>query len=170
MGEHARDDIAETQDRLEQRYGAERAERIGQYNRNMLIYPNLVINDIMAVTVRTFYPTGPGEMEVIGWAVAPVDETGERLQSRLRNFLEFLGPGGFATPDDLEALESCQVGFQAGGVEWNDVSRGMNREQPLTDDELQMRVFWRQWKAQMAGHQLANWDDQKDPNRALVGS
>ena len=26
-------------------------------------------------------------------------------------FLEFLGPGGFATPDDNEALELCQEGF-----------------------------------------------------------
>ena len=29
---------------------------------------------------------------------------------------------GFATPDDIEALESCQIGFAAGGQEWNDVS------------------------------------------------
>ena len=31
-------------------------------NRNLLIYPNLVINDIMAVTVRTFMPAAPDRM------------------------------------------------------------------------------------------------------------
>ena len=39
------------------------------------------------------------------------------LRRRLDSFLAFLGPGGFATPDDIEALESCQQGFRSGGVE-----------------------------------------------------
>jgi p-cumate 2,3-dioxygenase alpha subunit len=46
--------------------------------------------------------------------------------------------------DDIEALESCRQGFTAGGVEWNDISRGMSR-QPVADDELQMWAFWRRW-------------------------
>jgi len=54
----------------------------------------------------------------------------------------------FATPDDLEALESCQQGFTSGGVEWNDISRGMDRA-PQANDEAQMRAFWRQWQRQM---------------------
>jgi p-cumate 2,3-dioxygenase alpha subunit len=65
---------------------------------------------------------------------------------RLDSFLTFLGPGGFATPDDMEALESCQTGYLADGVEWSDLSRGMLRE-PRPVDELQMRVFWRRWNA-----------------------
>jgi p-cumate 2,3-dioxygenase alpha subunit len=65
---------------------------------------------------------------------------------RLDSFLTFLGPGGFATPDDMEALESCQAGFLADGVEWSDLSRGMLSE-PRPVDELQMRAFWRRWNA-----------------------
>jgi p-cumate 2,3-dioxygenase subunit alpha len=30
-------------------------------------------------------------------------------------------------------------------VEWSDISRGMKREHPLQNDELQMRAFWRRW-------------------------
>ena len=30
-------------------------------------------------------------------------------------------------------------------VEWNDISKGMNREQPHATDEEQMRSFWRKW-------------------------
>jgi p-cumate 2,3-dioxygenase alpha subunit len=101
-------------------------------------------------------------MEINAWALAPVEESGGRLQTRLHNFLEFLGPGGFATPDDVEALESCQIGFDAGGQAFNDVSRGMLRPAQV-EDELQIRAFWRQWAAQLEGRQIDDWDD--DPPR-----
>ena len=161
MGEDVRAEIEGRRADLEEAHGPERAERIAEYNRNLLIFPNLVINDIMAVTIRTFYPTAPDMMEINAYAVAPADETGKRLQTRLHNFLEFLGPGGFATPDDVEALESCQIGFNAGGQEWNDISRGMARE-PGDADEQQMRAFWRQWNALMTGQPTAAWADRSD--------
>jgi p-cumate 2,3-dioxygenase subunit alpha len=158
MGEEAKPEIEAIRRELVERHGPERADQMAEWNRNMLIYPNLVINDIMATTVRTFDPVRPDLMEINAWALAPAEETGHRLQVRLHNFLEFLGPGGFATPDDVEALDSCQLGFNAGGEEWNDVSRGMHRE-PQFDDELQMRVFWRQWAADIEQRPIDRWDD-----------
>jgi p-cumate 2,3-dioxygenase subunit alpha len=148
FGEHAREEIAALRASLVERYGPERASRIADTNRNMLIFPNLVINDIMAITVRTFMPSGPSQMDVTAWELAPKDELPQLRQRRLDSFLTFLGPAGFATPDDLEALESCQQGFASGGVEWNDISRGMARD-PEANDEAQMRAFWRQWQRQM---------------------
>jgi p-cumate 2,3-dioxygenase alpha subunit len=159
MGEQARIEIEAIRADLERRHGPARAERIAEWNRNLLIYPNTVINDIMAVTVRTFYPARADFMEVNAWALAPAEEVGTRLTTRLHNFLEFLGPGGFATPDDVEALESCQIGFEAGGEQFNDVSRGMLRDAQV-DDELQIRAFWRQWAAQMDGRAIDDWDDE----------
>ena len=50
-------------------------------------------------------------MDVTAWEMAPRDELPALRQRRLDSFLTFLGPAGFATPDDLEALESCQQGF-----------------------------------------------------------
>lgn len=134
--------------RLVERFGEERADRIANYNRNILIFPNLVINDIMAITARTFYPTSPGYMEVTGYLLAPIGEDEEHRLARNNNFLEFLGPGGFATPDDNEALELCQEAYTNNTeVEWNDISKGMVRgeENALSTDELQMRSFWRQY-------------------------
>ena len=61
-----------------------------------------------------------------------------------------MGPGGLATPDDSEALESCQAGFAVKEVEWSDISRGMHRS-PKSIDEIQMRGFWRQWHAHLMG-------------------
>jgi len=54
FGEHARQEIAALRAGLVGKYGPERASRMADLNRNLLIYPNLVVNDIMAITVRTF--------------------------------------------------------------------------------------------------------------------
>jgi p-cumate 2,3-dioxygenase alpha subunit len=102
----------------------------------------------MAVTVRTLFPSAPDRVDVTAWQLAPSSELLSLRQRRLDSFLTFLGPGGFATPDDVEALESCQQGYSGGGVEWNDISRGMGRK-PLANDEAQMREFWRRWQQQM---------------------
>lgn len=148
FGDHARDEVAGLRAELVAKHGEDRTFRMADTNRNMLIYPNLVVNDIMAVTVRTFMPSAPNQMDITAWELAPKGELAALRQRRLDSFLTFLGPAGFATPDDVEALESCQQGFTSGGVEWSDISRGMAREQH-GNDEGQMRVFWRRWAEQM---------------------
>jgi p-cumate 2,3-dioxygenase alpha subunit len=119
-----------------------------------LIFPNLILNDIAALTLRYVEPLQPDYMAITAWELAPADELGETLARRLDSYLTFIGPGGLATPDDVEALESCQRGFAAvDEVAWSDISRGMGREgleESLSHDELQMRTFWRRWKALMA--------------------
>lgn len=146
-GEDGRRELDEVYARLVQRFGRERADRIAFSNRNMFIFPNLVINDIMAITVRTYFPTAPDAMQVFGWALAPKEESPWARKYRLSNFLEFLGPGGFATPDDVEALEQCQRGFEnMREAPWSDISKGMGKAHVNYDDELQMRAFWMQWQ------------------------
>jgi p-cumate 2,3-dioxygenase subunit alpha len=148
FGEHARAEIVRLRAELVDRHGRQRAHAMAEVNRNLLIYPNLIINDIMAVTVRTLFPVAPDRVDVTAWELARRDELASLRQRRLDSFLTFLGPGGFATPDDIEALESCQQGFTSGGVEWSDISRGMARP-PMANDEEQMREFWRRWQQQM---------------------
>ena len=151
FGEAKRAELEAIHQKLVGRFGAELAQQMTQTSRNLLIFPNLIVNDIMAITVRTFFPISPDYIEINAWALAPRDESADNRALRLDNFLTFLGPGGFATPDDVEALESCQRGFTNREVEWSDISRGMDRAQPMADDELQMRAFWRQWHASMRG-------------------
>ena len=147
-GEERRADIDAVYQRLVAKHGEARATRIAKNSRNLLIFPNLVIVDVMALTFRTFFPKQPDYMEVTAWAVAPKDEESWLRQNRLHSFLEFLGPGGFATPDDIEMLESCQRGYaNAREAQWNDISRGMKKAEPATVDEHQIRVFWRRWHA-----------------------
>ena len=134
-----------------ERLGPERGDVVANGDRNLLIFPNLVVNDVMATTVRTFYPVRPDHMEVSAWCIAPAGESDTSRDRRLRNFVEFLGPAGFATPDDVEMLELCQRGYaNMASAPYNDLSRGMLSNAPTKTDELQMRTFWRRW------HQLVS--------------
>lgn len=152
FGEQGKQEMEDIRAKLVARLGEAKATRVSAFNHNLLIFPNLVINDVMALTVRTFYPVAPGQMMVNGWALAPKEESEWARKFRLFNFLEFLGPGGFATPDDVEALESCQLGFaNLGSAGWSDISKGMSQAEPSYDDELQMRVFWTRWNQLVAG-------------------
>lgn len=150
FGDAARPEVEALRAELVNRFGEERAERMADNFRNLLVFPNLIINDVAAITVRRIEPHGPGRHDIEAWALAPVEERpgSARLQRRLDSFLTFLGPGGFASPDDVEALESCQRGFEAGDVDWSDISRGMGR-MPTPQDELQIRTFWRAYAGAM---------------------
>ena len=159
FGEGAKERIARTRRRLVRKYGEERAFRMADTSRNLLIYPNLLIMDFVAISIRYIEPVAPDRMDVTAWHLVPREEAGEALVTRLDSYLTFLGPGGFATPDDVEALESCQAGFRATENEWSDISRGMLKSRPGTSDELQMRGFWRQWHANMLGRSTTNVQD-----------
>ena len=149
-GGEGRGAVNQLMDKLISRHGEERARRIGEKNRNILIFPNLVINDIMALTIRTFQPVNEGYLEVNAWSLAPKEEHHDVRKFRQYNFLEFLGPAGFATPDDVEMLELCQQGYKnMPEPMWNDISKGMSKAVNGSDDELQMRTFWRQWNKLM---------------------
>lgn len=149
-GEEAKAEIDQIVREMVERLGEERATLVSQADRNTLIFPNLVVNDIMAVTVRTFYPARPDYTEISAWGLAPKGESAPSRDRRMKNFVEFLGPAGFATPDDVEMLEMCQQGYSNNdAIEWNDISRGMKSDAPIKTDEAQMRAFWREWQKVM---------------------
>ena len=158
-GEDSQEEFAAMSERLVERFGAGKAHRIANNMRNLHIYPNLIINDVAGTTLRTFWPLAPDHLEVTAWEVAPREEQGRALERRLDSFVTFLGPGGFATPDDVEVLESCQAGFQCQEVEWSDISRGMHHKSPQGHHELQMRSFWRRWYADMNGQERFDTGD-----------
>ncbi len=152
-GEEAKPEIEAIRAELVARLGEERARRVADTNRNLVVFPNLVINDGSAVTVRTFWPTAVDRMRVTAWALGPVEESETSRARRLDSFLTFYGPGGLATPDDVEALELVQGGLATWReTEWSEISRGMNKTgEQLNTDELHLRTFWRRWNALMTG-------------------
>ncbi len=143
MSANAAEHLGKVRVDLEARFGKEYTERMVGFSRNLLIFPNLIFVQNFR-TVRTFYPAAPDYLEVNAWALLPKGEPAAIRRLRHDNFISFLGPGGFGTPDDVEALENCQRGFAVRELEWSDISRGMKRE-PTSSDEIQMRAFWRRW-------------------------
>jgi p-cumate 2,3-dioxygenase alpha subunit len=150
-GEEAKPEIETIRKELIGRLGEERAARVADTNRNLVIFPNLVINDGSSVTIRAFWPVAVDQMRVTAWALGPVEESASARARRLDSFLTFYGPGGFATPDDVEALESVQAGLATWKeAQWSVMSRGMNKEgEQLNTDEEHLRAFWREWNRLM---------------------
>ena len=146
-GEAAKPELTRIRGELEQRLGEERARRVADTNRNLLIFPNLVLLDGSSVSVRSFQPLAPDRMRVRAWALGPVEETPLARQVRLDSFLTFYGPGGFATPDDIAALEAVQEGLGTyKEVQWSPLTRGIAKEgEQLNTDEAHLRAFWVHW-------------------------
>jgi benzoate/toluate 1,2-dioxygenase alpha subunit len=142
-------------ERLREKYGAGWVERLNGI-RNLVIFPNLVIIDlVMGVVIRKIDPLSHDYMEVTAWELAPPEEGPELKRQRLDNFLTFWGPGGLASPDDVEMLESAQSAFASvRELQWSDISRGMHTAVPIQSDEYQMRTFWRQWNLAITGEAL----------------
>ncbi|MET0985207.1 MAG: aromatic ring-hydroxylating dioxygenase subunit alpha [Steroidobacteraceae bacterium] len=155
-GADLKQEIDATRARLVQRFGEQRAARIADLQKNMVIFPNLVINDNVGFTVRVIEPISATRMRVNAWALAPVDESPRMLALRLDNFVGFLGPAGFGSSDDVEMLELCQRGLKHRAVEWNEISKGMKPGDSRLEvcgstDEGHMRAYWAQWDLLMRG-------------------
>lgn len=151
-GDEAKPEIEAKCKELVARLGEERGMRIAKTNRNLVIFPNLVINDGSSITVRSFYPVAHNHMKVTAWCLGPKEETPSERARRLDSYLTFYGPGGFATPDDVEALECVQAGYECyNEVQWSDISRGIHKEEQLNTDEIHLRTFWRRWNELMTG-------------------
>ena len=158
--EELKDQLAAKQAELVRSFGEERTHLMAEVDRNLLIFPNLAINDHSAVLIRTWEPLSHEEVVVTAWTIAPRSEAEEIRRLRLQNYLTFFGPAGFATPDDIEALEGVQQGLRNQAMEWLDVSKGAvaektRPEQEDNADEIQLRAIWRRWERDMGGSLLS---------------
>jgi p-cumate 2,3-dioxygenase subunit alpha len=151
LSEDTAPELAAIRDRLVKKFGAERARKLSDFMRILFIFPNLIMISSWR-SVRTFYPVAPDYNEIMEWGLMPKNESSALRQKRIENFISFLGPGGFGTPDDIAGLEGCQRGFAAmREAGWSDLSRHMLTPVPPDTGELQQRSFWRQWCALASG-------------------
>jgi phenylpropionate dioxygenase-like ring-hydroxylating dioxygenase large terminal subunit len=152
FGDESRPQLDAMRDALVSELG-DRGRRMAELNRNLFIYPNLFVMDNNATALRVIEPTAVDYMDVAQYELAPRNEDPTVRRARLESYVTFAGPGGLATPDDVEALESCQQGASSG-VEWSILSRGYFDEEPRMSGELQMREFWRRWQQQLLAGEL----------------
>jgi p-cumate 2,3-dioxygenase alpha subunit len=157
FGEAAKPKIEAIKASLVAKFGAERATRMAERQRNLIIFPNLVVNDNLGISVRTVFPKSANLMSFDIWILGPVGEDPLFRKLRLDNYLTFVGPTGFATPDDIEAFKLCQQGCANAPPGWSDISKGMTADEDLLHaradfmDEAQMRGWWAQWDRILSG-------------------
>jgi p-cumate 2,3-dioxygenase alpha subunit len=170
LGEQVRLELEAVRQRLVERFGKERAEKMANLDRNLVIYPNLMILDIWGTAFRICWPLAADEMQVTVWTFGPRGEQASWRRYRHDNLVSFLGPGGLGTVDDIEAMESCQRGFRAATeVSWCEFSRGMNRPALVTDEET-LRAFWRRWHRQITGSGQRRSRRHRPSARTAVGA
>lgn len=166
FGPEARGEIEQARGWMFATHDRRKAFEMAEVTRNLWIFPNLIINDGVAITIRKIDPIAPGRTIVTAWAMGAKSESALLTRTRLNSFLTFYGPGGFAHPDDIEAIESCQQGFSTTEVRYSDFSRGMKAtSMSLTSniDEAQIRSFWREWAARMQGRVSPQQIEAREP-------
>ena len=156
-GPEIKKEIDANRQRLTDEFGKEKADYICDMQKNAVIFPNLVINDILALTIRVIEPVSANSMKVNAWCLAPKEESDELKAIRLDNFVSFLGPAGFGSPDDGSMLNSSQRAIEGSPAEYTELSKGMQDVDDLriasglTDDETHMQGYWTQWDLLMRG-------------------
>ncbi|AFT66539.1 MULTISPECIES: Rieske 2Fe-2S domain-containing protein [Cycloclasticus] len=109
---------------LREKFGEARAEFMAGFLRNTCIYPNVFLMDQMSTQIRHFRPISVDKTEVTTYCVAPVGESDEARERRIRQYEDFFNATGMATPDDLTAFNNSQIGFMGEKQRWSDMCRG----------------------------------------------
>lgn len=139
---------------MTERLGEKRAHYVADESHILFVFPNLLLFDIEGLSIRQLEPVSPEQTDVRAWQLVPRVEDAETRALRMKTVVSFVGPGGLATPDDIEAYEAVQRGIQATAgadpaLDYSDMSRGMADEakgvQGRSIDEGAMRGFWRHW-------------------------
>ena len=117
------------------RVGEIRAKWMVGRLRQVLLYPNLILFDGISTQIRSWRPVSPDETEVSVVCVAPKGEPKEARERRLRQYEDFYGASGLATPDDLTEFDACQKGYHAKIAEWHDFDIGMRNRVTGPDEE-----------------------------------
>lgn len=115
-------------DALEARVGPLQATWMAKRLRQVLIYPNVILFDGISTQLRSWRPIAPDQTEVHAYCVAPKGESAAARERRVRQYEDFYGASGIATPDDLTEFDACQNGYNAArSAPWQDFDRGMKR-------------------------------------------
>ena len=160
--------LFEAVDRLERDHPKTKVDWMLRRGRNLLIFPNLMINDFAATQIRVFRPVSADETEVTIFCLAPREESRDARYARLRKFEDFFMVSGMATSDDVVALEATQEGSHGRFARWGEFHRGFDTMiqgadapakdggiAPITsnttwDQETLYHGFYREWRRLMS--------------------
>jgi salicylate 5-hydroxylase large subunit len=112
------------------------------------IFPNLIVQaQSNTLATRHAIPRGPGKHELVWTFFGYEDDDEEMRMLRLRQ-ANLMGPAGFVTLDDAEALEFSQIGIDAAPPEAESVlelgRKGYEANDHLVTETL-IRGFYRHY-------------------------
>ncbi len=122
-------------DAIVEREGELRAKWMVGRLRQVLVYPNFILFDGISTQLRSWRPIAPDQTEVHAYCIAPKGEPDEARERRVRQYEDFYGASGIATPDDLTEFDACQSGYAGRNAEWQDFDRGMARRIVGADEQ-----------------------------------
>ena len=122
-------------DSLVERVGEGKAKWMAARLRQVMIYPNVILFDGISTQMRHWRPLSHDETEVTVNCIAPVGEPADARRRRLRQYEDFYGASGLATPDDLTEFDACQEGYNGIKSPWQDFDRGMKTHIMGADEE-----------------------------------
>jgi fatty-acyl-CoA synthase len=140
---------------MERYHGAERArEIISDGTPHFCVFPNIIF---ILNQFRIIQPVSVNETNIYYYPTMLKGAPDEMNQRRLAETYLIHGPAGRVAPDDFEAYERNQVGFQARVNEWLVLRRGLHREHREDagtiagneTDETTQRGIWRHYREVM---------------------
>ena len=140
---------------MEQHYGAARAEKIlAEGPPHFCIFPNLIF---ILNQFRVIQPLSVDETVISYFPTLLKGAPEEINRRRLTETYMIHGPAGRVAPDDIEAYERNQAGFEARVNEWLVLRRGLHREVQENGgvaghetDETTQRGIWRHYREVMS--------------------
>ncbi|VCU70904.1 2-halobenzoate 1,2-dioxygenase large subunit [Pigmentiphaga humi] len=119
------------------------------YGVNVTIFPNLqIVENVSSLILRVIRPLRADLTEMEVRCLAPVGEDPDLREARIRDYEDFFGAGGFATPDDSVVYELSQRGLEAAQADWTlGYLRGMDRSRlPATNPyEQELGIVSEDW-------------------------
>jgi fatty-acyl-CoA synthase len=139
------------QDAMTRNYGEARAAKImAEGPPHFCIFPNIIF---ILNQFRVIQPVSVNETVIYYYPTLLKDVPEEINRRRLAETYLIHGPAGRVAPDDFEAYERNQLGFQAQINEWLVLRRGLHRETNENGsmsghetDETTQRGIWRHYR------------------------
>lgn len=141
-------------DTLVQINGEEAAHEILS-NRHVLLFPNVVIMDF---NIRVIQPLAHDRTEVNSYPML-IDGIDPAISAgRMNDVQTRVGVAGMVGADDVDVFHGNQSALQALGAQWLNLSRGLGKEEIVSQDErigafsdeTPQRAFWRHWQKTMS--------------------
>ncbi|MBV1961131.1 MAG: aromatic ring-hydroxylating dioxygenase subunit alpha [Immundisolibacteraceae bacterium] len=119
---------------LKEKFGEGRAKWMVERQRNVVIYPNLLLMEHISTQIRVVQPRSADETAVQIYCLGTKGESQQERTLRIRQYEDFYNASGLATPDDLVNFDACHAGFVGGDGELVDgYARGMENLVPQPD-------------------------------------